>query len=113
MEVMLKIEKGRDRGQFYQPFMLSFYASRSQKCKKDSQVKYLFDILGSVRIKAARKYVDAIDLWGVHKCELSIFDRFLLLITCYENIRSHNKHMLPPPPKHSHTHIHSPKILIF
>ena len=36
---------------------------RSQKRKKDSQVKQLFGLLGSVWVKAARKHADEIDPW--------------------------------------------------
>ena len=43
------------RGQFHQQFTSSFYARRSQKCKKDSQIKQLFLLLGLVCVKAARK----------------------------------------------------------
>ena len=44
-------------GKFHQHFTSSFYAHRSQKRQKDSQVKQLFALLGSVSIKAARKHV--------------------------------------------------------
>ena len=47
--------------QFYQQFTSNFYAHRSQKRKKDSQVKQLFLLLGSVCIKAACKHIDEID----------------------------------------------------
>ena len=50
------------RGQFHQHFTSSFYTRRSQKCQKDSLVKQLFALLGSVSIKAASKQVDEIDL---------------------------------------------------
>ena len=48
-------------GQFHQYFTSSFYASRSQKRKKDSQVKQLFELFGSVCVKAGRRHVDEID----------------------------------------------------
>ena len=44
-------------------FMCSFYACRSQKCKKDSRLKQLFALLGSEYVKAARKHVDENDPW--------------------------------------------------
>ena len=52
------------RGQFHQHFRSSFYARRSQKRKKDSQLKLLFALLGSASVKAARKLVDEIDPWS-------------------------------------------------
>ena len=48
-------------GQFHQHFTSSFYTFRSQKRKKDSQLKQLFALLGSARIKAAHKHFDEID----------------------------------------------------
>ena len=39
----------------------AFYARRSQKCKKDSQLKQLFVYLGSAGVKAACKHIDEID----------------------------------------------------
>ena len=48
-------------GQFHHYFTSSFYTSRSQKRKKDSQVKQLFALSGSVRVKAAHKHADEID----------------------------------------------------
>ena len=41
--------------------MSSFYLRRSHKCKKDSQVKQLFALLGSARVKALRKNINEID----------------------------------------------------
>jgi hypothetical protein len=41
--------------QFHQRSTSSFYASRSQKCKKDNQVFSLFVLLESERAKAASK----------------------------------------------------------
>ena len=41
--------------------MGSFYMRRSQKCKKDSQLKQLFALLGSACIKAACKHVGEIE----------------------------------------------------
>ena len=43
--------------------MRSFYARRSQKRKKDSQVKQHFALLGSVGVEAECKQVDEIDPW--------------------------------------------------
>ena len=48
------------RGQFHQHFKSSFYVRRSQKQKKDSQVKQLFALLGSAGIKAGHKHIDQI-----------------------------------------------------
>ena len=45
-------------GKFHQHFTCSFYVHRSQKCKKDNQLKQLFALLGSVHVKAERKQVD-------------------------------------------------------
>ena len=42
-------------------FTSSFYASKSQKRKKDSQVKQLFALLGAVSLKEVRKHIDEID----------------------------------------------------
>ena len=61
------MSKGQSRaasmiwGQFHQQFISSFYALRSQKRRKDSQVKQLFALSGSVCLKAARKFVGEID----------------------------------------------------
>ena len=41
--------------------MCSFHARRSQKRKKDCQLKQLFALLGSARVKAVRDYVGEID----------------------------------------------------
>ena len=49
------------RGQFHQHFTCSFYAPRSQKRQRDSQVKQLFAFLGSAQVKAETKHVDEID----------------------------------------------------
>ena len=49
------------RDQFHHHFTSSCYACRSQKGKKDSQVKLLFGLLGLARVKAAHKHVDVID----------------------------------------------------
>ena len=48
---------------FIKVFMHSFCMSRSQKCKKDSQVKQLFALLRSAHVKAACKNIDEIDPW--------------------------------------------------
>ena len=42
-------------------FMSSFDAHRSQKGKKDIQLKQLFALSGSACVKAARKHVNEID----------------------------------------------------
>ena len=49
------------RGQFYQHFMCSFYMPRSQKRKKDSQLKQLYKFLESAGVKAAQEHVDEFD----------------------------------------------------
>ena len=52
--------------------MGSFYAQRSQTRKKDSQLKQLFALLGSMGVKVAHAHVDEIDLlflmWEESKC---------------------------------------------
>ena len=48
-------------GQFHHHFMSNFYVRRSQKFKKDSQIKQLFALLGPACVKAAHKHVDEID----------------------------------------------------
>ena len=50
-----------DHDQFHQHCTHSFYTQRSQKRKKDSQLKQLFAHSGSAGIKSARKYIDEID----------------------------------------------------
>ena len=52
--------------QFHQHFMRSFYASRSQKRQKDSKLKQLFALSGSVGIKASNEHVGEIETWGTH-----------------------------------------------
>ena len=51
----------------------SFYEQRSKKRKKDSQVKQLFVLSGSLRTKAVGKNIDVIDTWRcvVHELWLS------------------------------------------
>ena len=49
------------RCQFHQHFTCSYFACRSQKCKKDSRVKQLFALLGSACVKAASKNIDEIN----------------------------------------------------
>ena len=49
------------RFQLRQHFTSSFYACRSQRRKKDSQLKQLFALAGSASINAAHKHVDEID----------------------------------------------------
>ena len=41
--------------------MCSFYARRSQKGKKESQLKQLFALSGSAGVKAERKHIDEIN----------------------------------------------------
>ena len=48
-------------GQFHQHFTRSFYTHRSQKRKKNSQLKQLVALLGSASVKAACKHFDEID----------------------------------------------------
>ena len=43
------VQKFLTRGQFHQRFTSSFYARRSQKRQKDSQVKQIFALLGSLQ----------------------------------------------------------------
>ena len=49
--------------QFHQNFM-SFYVRRSQKRKKDTQLKQLFALSGSACVKAVSKHVGEIDDWS-------------------------------------------------
>ena len=50
--------------QFHQHFLqAAFTHADPYSAKKDSQVKQLFVLSGSVGIKAARKHVDEIDPW--------------------------------------------------
>ena len=59
---LVEFQKLRNiRGQIHHHFTCSFYERRSQKHKKDSQVKQLFALLGSVGVKAAHKQVDEIN----------------------------------------------------
>ena len=75
-------------GQFHQHFTNSFYARRSQKCKKDSKVKHFFALLGSVHVKAALKHIDEIDpnwngvngSWGIEGKSSTSFFVFSLLL---------------------------------
>ena len=44
--------------QFHQHFMCSsFYAYRSKKHKRDTELRQLFALMGSAGVKAARKHV--------------------------------------------------------
>ena len=52
-------------GQFHQYSTSSFYARRSQKRKKDSQLKLLLALSGSLSVKAVSKHVDEIDPWSL------------------------------------------------
>ena len=62
-EKMLQKEESKreGRGQFHQHFTHIFYVHGSQKRKQDSQLKQLFALWGSARVKAAPKLVDEID----------------------------------------------------
>ena len=53
--------------QFHQHSTSSFYACRSQRRKKDSQVKLLFALLGSARVKAARRMLVKLTPEDSHK----------------------------------------------
>ena len=57
-------------GQFHQHFTFSFYAYRSQKCKKDSQLNQHFALSGSASVKAACKHVGEIDPCSLYKLSL-------------------------------------------
>ncbi len=46
---------------FTNKFTLSFYAHRSQKCKKTDDLTFFFTLLGSMSVKAERKYVGEIE----------------------------------------------------
>ena len=59
---------GESRGQFHQHFTSSFYVHRSQKRKKESQVKQLFALSGSVGVKSGRKHVGEIDPRFLPQC---------------------------------------------
>ena len=48
----------KQNGEFQQHFMSSFYTYRSRKRKKVSQIKQLFVLLGSARVKAVCKHID-------------------------------------------------------
>ena len=61
---LFQLREKESWGQFHHHFTHSFYGRRSQKCKKGSQVKQLFALLGSAGLKAARKHIDEIDPWG-------------------------------------------------
>ena len=60
-DVLSERSESEIRCQFHQCFTCSFYARRSQKHQKDSQVKQLFALSGSSCIKAARKHIGEID----------------------------------------------------
>ena len=62
-----------NRAQFHQRSTSSFYVHRFQKRKKDSQVKHLFVLAGSERVKAARKHVDEIDLSYLMRMQNGLF----------------------------------------
>jgi len=49
------------RAEFHQRSTYSFLACGAQKRKKDSQVVSLFTLLGSMSVKAGRKYVGEIE----------------------------------------------------
>jgi len=56
--------------EFHQRSMYSFHALGAQKCKKDSQVVSLFTLLGSMSIKAERKYVGEIEPMSLEELHL-------------------------------------------
>ena len=58
LNIKVKMETRR---QFHQHFTSSFYANRSQKCKKDSQVKRIFALSGYLHVKPVCKHVGEID----------------------------------------------------
>ena len=60
-------DKKTSGGQFYQHWMCSFYVLRSQKCKKNSQIKQFFALSGSVCVKATHKFVGEIYPWKEKK----------------------------------------------
>ena len=57
------VKRSQTWSQFHQLFMSCFYARRSQKHKKDSQLKQLYLLSGSVSVKALCKHVDEIGPW--------------------------------------------------
>jgi len=64
----------QNMGPFHQHSMSSFYAYRSQKRNKDSQVVSLFVLLGSACTKAASKMLTFIEIWGqFHQHSMSNF----------------------------------------
>jgi len=67
-------------GQFHQHFPSSFYACRSQRCKKHWWLDCLFALLGSVGIKAAHKHVGEIDPWFTQLLEGLLI--FCIWCTC-------------------------------
>ena len=50
-----------NRGQFHQRVYVQLLHAQIPKAQKDSQVKQLFALSGSLRIKAVPKHVDEID----------------------------------------------------
>jgi hypothetical protein len=52
---MFNVDEIDTRGQFHQCSMSSFYAHRSQKCKKGNQVVNLFVLARSSQAKAAHR----------------------------------------------------------
>ena len=51
--------------QFHQCVYKQLLHTQIQKAQKDSQLKQLFTLLGSTRIKAIRKQVDEIEPWSL------------------------------------------------
>jgi hypothetical protein len=58
---MISVKFIVNRAQFHQRSMYSFYARRSQKRKKDSQVVNLFYTFGICERKSCTKNIDEID----------------------------------------------------
>ena len=69
--------------QFHQNFTCNFFSHRSQKCKKDSQLKQLFALLGSVQVKAGHKHIDEIETWMSTSCQPKVGNWQVLHINVY------------------------------
>ena len=63
------------RGQFHQHFTRSFYARRSSKAQKDSLIKQLFALSGSVSVKDACKQIDERDPKDTMSTQYPLFCR--------------------------------------
>ena len=96
--------------QFHQHFMRSFYACWSQKGKKDSQLKQLLELLGSVGVKAAHKHVGEIDHCGeknffLSSTRASFFPYFVRHLTLTLPLATHALFSLSLYFKHTLTHL--------